>query len=108
MGKLLKLIAQEEFEKDPYQIRNRAVKLFKRYAQLPNASSESTTTRIAADLADDVQPPGKAFSSMNLDVNTEPMDIQSLRAENARLKQQIKVKFFKKVDLLLKNPKIKN
>ncbi|KAG2205989.1 hypothetical protein INT47_005307, partial [Mucor saturninus] len=50
MGKLLKLIAQEEFEKDPYQIRNRAIRLFKRYAQLPMEPAP--------------EPPRKEFSAM--------------------------------------------
>lgn len=75
MGKLLKLIAQEEFEKDPFQIRSRAVRLFKRYAQLPTAS--------------DNNPPRNAFSNMAL---ADTTDIQGLRAENAKLKQKIKVK----------------
>lgn len=75
MGKLLKLIAQEEFEKDPFQIRSRAVRLFKRYAQLPTDS--------------DNNPPRNAFSNMAL---ADTTGIQDLRAENAKLKQKIKVK----------------
>lgn len=55
MGKLLKLIAQEEFEKDPYQIRNRAIRLFKRYAQLP---------------MEPLEPPRKEFSAMTFDSRT--------------------------------------
>jgi hypothetical protein len=113
MGKLLKLIAQEEFEKDPYQIRNRAVKLFKRYAQLPTASTSTTSSSkmaidspMALDQATP-QPPRKAFSFMtlnsegkyNLDsekvqVESAPLeltDIESLRAENAKLKLRLRV-----------------
>lgn len=75
MGKLLKLIAQEEFERDPFQIRSRAVRLFKRYAQLPTASDNTL--------------PRNAFSNMAL---ADTTDIQGLRAENAKLKQKIKVK----------------
>jgi hypothetical protein len=35
MGKLLKLITQEEFKSDPYSIQQRALDLFKRFARLP-------------------------------------------------------------------------
>ncbi|KAG2237930.1 hypothetical protein INT48_002491, partial [Thamnidium elegans] len=88
MGKLLKLIAQEEFEKDPYQIRNRAVKLFKRYAQLPTTSIEKNETE-SAMMTDNVphELPRQAFASMT--INTE--DSQTLRIENAKLKQKIKL-----------------
>jgi hypothetical protein len=82
MGKLLKLIAQEDFEKDPYEIRNRAVRLFKKYAQLPFAK-----TSVESPTED--HPPRCAFSNMTLNSAT---DIQSLTAENAKLKQKIKVK----------------
>ncbi|CAO3698394.1 unnamed protein product [Rhizopus stolonifer] len=34
MGKLLKVIASEKFENDPFQIQSRAFRLFKKYAQL--------------------------------------------------------------------------
>ncbi|KAI8636332.1 kinesin motor domain-containing protein [Parasitella parasitica] len=73
MGKLLKLIAQEEFEKDSFQIKSRAMRLFKRYAQLPT-SFESL--------------PKNALPSMAVEDTT---DIQDLIAENARLKQRIKI-----------------
>lgn len=78
MGKLLKLIAQEEFEKDPYQIRNRAIRLFKRYAQLP-------TKIVNPIIINDIQhePPRKEFSSMTFE--------EDLRAENARLRDRIEV-----------------
>lgn len=112
MGKLLKLIAQEEFEKDPYQIRNRAVKLFKRYAQLPTAStSTSSSSKMVIDTPSSMEPlqkpPRKAFSIMTLNsgeeysVHSEKLeansavveltDIETLRAENAKLKHRIKV-----------------
>ncbi|KAL7332470.1 hypothetical protein PS15p_204512 [Mucor circinelloides] len=75
MGKLLKSIALEEFEKDPFQIRNRAMRLLQRYAQLPKAVNDN--------------PPKDAFSNMALEDSST--DIQGLRAENAKLKQRIKV-----------------
>lgn len=95
MGKLLKLIAQEEFEKDPYHIRNRAVKLFKRYAQLPTSIEKNETE--SAMLTESVphELPRQAFASMTISTE-ESQDFQSLRAENAKLKQKIKVSFFNK------------
>jgi hypothetical protein len=54
MGKLLKLIAQEDFESDPYQIKLRATNLFKRYARLPAA--KNTTSAV----------PQESFSNMSL------------------------------------------
>lgn len=90
MGKLLKLIAQEEFEKDPYQIRDRAIKLFKRYAQLPHESSTTPVTEVR-----DVLPlPRKELSAMtiNSEMEVEELtDLQNLRAENAKLKQRLKL-----------------
>ncbi|GAN11456.1 kinesin-domain-containing protein [Mucor ambiguus] len=74
MGRLLKSIALEEFEKDPFQIKNRAMRLLQRYAQLPKAVHDS--------------PPKDAFSNMALE--DPSTDIQGLRAENAKLKQRIK------------------
>ncbi|KAL9551919.1 hypothetical protein MBANPS3_004027 [Mucor bainieri] len=74
MGRLLKSIALEEFEKDPFQIKNRAMRLLQRYAQLPKAVGDS--------------PPKDAFSNMALE--DPSTDIQGLRAENAKLKQRIK------------------
>lgn len=92
MGKLLKLIAQEEFEKDPYQIRDRAIKLFKRYAQLPHESSTAPVTEVR-----DIPPlPRKELSAMtiNSEMELEELtDLQNLRAENAKLKQRLKVKY---------------
>ncbi|KAI8359078.1 kinesin motor domain-containing protein [Choanephora cucurbitarum] len=81
MGKLLKLIAQEEFEKDPYQIRNRAIRLFKRYAQLPSNTpslSPSPTTSPTPPLIESVS-------------RKDTIDLDNVLAENARLKQRIKV-----------------
>lgn len=75
MGRLLKSIALEEFEKDPFQIKMRAMRLLQRYAQLPKAVSDG--------------PPKDAFSNMALEDSST--DIQGLRAENAKLKQKIKV-----------------
>lgn len=75
MGRLLKSIALEEFEKDPFQIKNRAMRLLQRYAQLPKAVNDS--------------PPKDAFSNMALE--DPSTDIQGLIAENAKLKQRIKV-----------------
>ncbi|CAO3619289.1 unnamed protein product [Mucor fragilis] len=74
MGRLLKSIALEEFEKDPFQIKMRAMRLLQRYAQLPKAVSDG--------------PPKDAFSNMALEDSST--DIQGLRAENAKLKQKIK------------------
>ncbi|CEP17237.1 hypothetical protein [Parasitella parasitica] len=73
MGKLLKLIAQEEFEKDPFQIKSRAMRLFKRYAQLPT-SYESLSKNTFSNMAEE-----------------DTTDIQGLIAENAKLKQRIKI-----------------
>lgn len=75
MGKLLKLIAQEEFERDPYLIRNRALRLFKKYALLPTNSNTPSSAQ-------------HAFSTMSISES----DAYSLREENARLRQKIKVK----------------
>ncbi|GAA5799584.1 hypothetical protein HPULCUR_005000 [Helicostylum pulchrum] len=90
MGKLLKLIAQEEFEKDPYQIRNRAVKLFKRYAQLPTSIEKNGTE--SSMMMDSVphELPRQAFASMTINTE-ESQDFHNLRAENAKLKQKIKL-----------------
>ncbi|KAK4519159.1 uncharacterized protein ATC70_009391 [Mucor velutinosus] len=74
MGRLLKSIALEEFEKDPFQIKNRAMRLLQRYAQLPKSVNDI--------------PPKDAFSNMALEDSST--DIQDLRAENAKLKQRIK------------------
>ncbi|RCH88446.1 hypothetical protein CU098_007075 [Rhizopus stolonifer] len=63
MGKLLKLIAQEEFKSDPFYIKNRAIRLFKRYAQLPCPKQPLYDNESANDL----------------------------EAENVRLKQKIKL-----------------
>lgn len=42
MGKLLKLITQEEFKSDPYSIQQRALDLFKRFARLPRPTVAAT------------------------------------------------------------------
>ncbi|SAL95816.1 hypothetical protein [Absidia glauca] len=47
MGKLLKLITQEEFKSDPYSIQQRALDLFKRFARLPRPIA--TTTQLHQD-----------------------------------------------------------
>lgn len=92
MGKLLKLIAQEEFEKDPYQIRNRAVRLFKKYAQLPTSTTVAKTS-IELQIEDHL--PRSAFLSMTLnDANVNMIgstDIETVKAENIKLKHMIKV-----------------
>ncbi|KAI7900885.1 kinesin motor domain-containing protein [Cokeromyces recurvatus] len=89
MGKLLKLIIQEDFEKDPYQIRNRAIQLFKRYSQLMDLPAEL--------------PLKNEFSNLNLQEENEQKfqdattmtditDIEkSLKIENTRLRQKIKI-----------------
>ncbi|KAI9485316.1 MAG: P-loop containing nucleoside triphosphate hydrolase protein [Benjaminiella poitrasii] len=100
MGKLLKLIIQEEFEKDPYQIRNRAIQLFKRYAQL------TSTMDIESPLRDQ-SPLKSVFSSLNLQEEeeeeekermkdattmTDRTDIEEiLKTENIKLRQRIKI-----------------
>lgn len=81
MGKLLKLIAQEEFEKDPYQIRNRAIRLFKRYAQLPAAAAAANPIAMTDK---EHEPPRKEFSAMTFD--------EDLRAENEKLRNTIQVR----------------
>lgn len=91
MGKLLKLIAQEEFEKDPFKIRDRAVKLFKRYAQLPHAATTVTEMPVVPQ-----PPPRNEFSAMTIHPEIEKeveelTDLQNLRAENVKLKQRLKV-----------------
>ncbi|KAI8096189.1 P-loop containing nucleoside triphosphate hydrolase protein [Halteromyces radiatus] len=40
MGKLLKLITQEEFQSDPYLIQYRAMQLLKRFARLPRSNNQ--------------------------------------------------------------------
>ncbi|KAI8335821.1 kinesin motor domain-containing protein [Chlamydoabsidia padenii] len=45
MGKLLKLITQEEFKSDPYLIQQRALELFKRFARLPQQQQQQDSTR---------------------------------------------------------------
>ncbi|CAO3648624.1 unnamed protein product [Mucor hiemalis] len=87
MGKLLKLIAQEEFEKDPFKIRDRAVKLFKRYAQLPHAATTVTEMPVVPQ-----PPPRNEFSAMTIHPEIEELtDLQNLRAENVKLKQRLKL-----------------
>jgi ribosomal protein L11 len=98
MGKLLKLIAQEEFEKDPYQIRNRAVRLFKKYAQLPTSITSTAKTSIESPTED--HPPRSSFSSMTLTCAEGSTDVQTLKAENITLKQMIKVKNSRFIELL--------
>lgn len=95
MGKLLKLIAQEEFEKDPFQIRNRAVKLFKRYAHLPDSSIQQQKSQPSSIITDNnsVTHELPRFASMTLGNTEESQDLQSLRAENTKLRQKIKVSF---------------
>ncbi|KAI8390272.1 kinesin motor domain-containing protein [Blakeslea trispora] len=78
MGKLLKLIAQEEFEKDPYQIRDRAIRLFKRYAQLPSLSHSPPPP-----------PPPPLADPVSSCKDTSELD--HVLAENARLKQRVKI-----------------
>ena len=81
MGKLLKLIAQEEFEKDPYQIRNRAIRLFKRYAQLPSNTPSLSPSPITSPTPPLIEPVSRK----------DTIDLDNVLAENARLKQRIKV-----------------
>lgn len=77
MGKLLKVIASENFEKDPFQIQNRAFRLFRKYAQLstPNDDSRGLTPQypIQATLSE------------------SGLDFQELQEENFKLKRQMKV-----------------
>ncbi|CAO3587681.1 unnamed protein product [Absidia cylindrospora] len=47
MGKLLKLITQEEFKSDPYLIQHRALELFKRFARLPRPHPDQQQPSLA-------------------------------------------------------------
>ncbi|KAI8977948.1 kinesin motor domain-containing protein [Pilobolus umbonatus] len=87
MGKLLKLIAQEEFEKDPYEIRNRAIKLFKRYAQLVNHQNISSTLspNLSDNLDSSISNPSD-FTHMTPDIQECS---EQMKLENRKLKYQI-------------------
>ncbi|ORE16389.1 P-loop containing nucleoside triphosphate hydrolase protein [Rhizopus microsporus] len=79
MGKLLKVIASEKFEKDPFQIRTRAFRLFKKYAQLGTKGSTPQS------------PLPATIDEANYEVNEDNRTIEELQEENLKLKRQIKV-----------------
>ncbi|ORE02049.1 kinesin-domain-containing protein [Rhizopus microsporus var. microsporus] len=78
MGKLLKVIASEKFEKDPFQIRTRAFRLFKKYAQLGSKVSTPQS------------PLPTTIDEANYEVSEDNRAIQELQEENLKLKRQIK------------------
>ncbi|KAG1172817.1 hypothetical protein G6F70_006215 [Rhizopus microsporus] len=78
MGKLLKVIASEKFEKDPFQIRTRAFRLFKKYAQLGTKGSTPQS------------PLPATIDEANYEVNEDNRTIEELQEENLKLKRQIK------------------
>lgn len=82
MGKLLKVIASEKFEKDPFQIRTRAFRLFKKYAQL---GIKGSTPQL---------PLPATIDEASYEVNEDNRAIQELQEENLKLKRQIKVNQF--------------
>ncbi|KAG1507973.1 hypothetical protein G6F46_008757 [Rhizopus delemar] len=98
MGKLLKVIASENFEKDPFQIQNRAFRLFRKYAQLstPNDDSRGLTPQypIQATLSE------------------SGLDFQELQEENFKLKRQMKtiheshVRLKQAVEMVMNQPRL--
>ncbi|KAI8883579.1 kinesin-domain-containing protein [Backusella circina FSU 941] len=78
MGKLLKLIAQEDFESDPYQIKTRATNLFKRYARLPVTKCSENTATV----------PQESFSNMSLGDSDED-HLKTLSRNQNKLKKTI-------------------
>ncbi|KAI8984350.1 kinesin motor domain-containing protein [Mycotypha africana] len=86
MGRLLKMISQEKFENDPYHIRKRALRLFKRYAQLKKPEQSPSPPAHSDWTLDTVS--NRTGSPGLLD---DSMDIEQLIAENFKLKQKVKL-----------------
>ncbi|KAG1465436.1 hypothetical protein G6F56_004886 [Rhizopus delemar] len=84
MGKLLKLITQRNFKNDPYNIKLRAITLFKKYAKIsiPVLASKKPSQMVAISV--DAGNQDEFLSDMR-------GALQSLQDENSKLKYKIKV-----------------
>ncbi|CAO3697211.1 unnamed protein product [Rhizopus stolonifer] len=87
MGKLLKLITQRNFKNDPYNIKLRAITLFKKYAKIsiPVLASKKPSQMVAISV--DAGNQDEFLSDMR-------GALQSLQDENSKLKYKIKVPLF--------------
>ncbi|CEI97680.1 hypothetical protein RMCBS344292_11810 [Rhizopus microsporus] len=84
MGKLLKLITQREFKHDPYNIKQRAKTLFKKYAKIsiPILASKKPSQMVAISV--DAGGEEEFISDMR-------NALHSLQDENNRLKCKLKI-----------------
>ncbi|KAI9281151.1 kinesin motor domain-containing protein [Sporodiniella umbellata] len=83
IGKLLKVIASEYFEKDPYNIQNRALRLFKKYAQLGTVNDNKETIQ-------PIHQPSSSLTQASLQ-ETGFDENKDLQEENSKLRRRLRV-----------------